>query len=448
MESKNQIIGKLPPQNSEAEISVLGSILLDPESILKIIDIVQPAYFYKFEHQSIFGAMLELFEQRTPIDLVTLSEQLEKKELLAKIGGATYLTTLVNSVPTASNIEHYAKIVKEKAVLRQLIAAGTKITELGFNEERVVDSILDESERTLFNVSQKNLTTKFAAIRDILTESIDRIEMLHENKGAIRGVPSGFRDLDNLLAGFQKSDLVIIAARPSMGKTTLALNIAENVACEANKTVGFFSLEQSKEQLADTLLCSIGEIDSWKLRTGNLSEGDFSSLNEAMGILSEAKIFIDDTPLLNVMNIRAKARRLQMETNLDLIVVDYLQLIEGGGRNSDSRVQEVSDISRSLKALAREIDVPVIALSQLSRAVEARPDKRPQLSDLRESGSIEQDADVVMFIYREDYYHKDSDKKGVAEILIRKHRNGPTGEIELFFKDNQRRFYSLDKKFS
>lgn len=443
--SKN-IQGKIPPQHTSSEQSVLGGILLDSEAMIKVVDILEPSSFYKIEHQKIFAAMLELFEKRIPVDLITLNEQLEKNDKLEACGGSTYLSSLVASVSSASNIEYYASTVKEKAILRQLISAGAKITELGFEEEREINAILDESERTLFNVSQKSLKQKFALIRDVLTESIERIEHLHDNKGEIRGVPSGFKTMDNLLAGFQKSDLIILAARPSMGKTTLALNIAENVAVETQKSVGIFSLEQSKEQLADSLLCSIGGIDAWRLRTGNLNEQDFSNLNEAMGILSEAKLFIDDTPLLNITNIRAKARRLQMEHSLDLIIVDYLQLIDGQGRVNDSRVQEVSDISRSLKALAREIDVPVIAVSQLSRAVESRPDKIPQLSDLRESGSIEQDADVVMFIYRDEYYHRDSEKKGIADILVRKHRNGPVGEFQLFFRPDQRKFYDLEKR--
>ncbi|KKQ90125.1 MAG: replicative DNA helicase [Berkelbacteria bacterium GW2011_GWA2_38_9] len=443
--SKN-ILGKIPPQHVNSEQSVLGGILLDSEAMIKVVDIVEPSSFYKIEHQKIFAAMLELFEKRVPIDLITLNEQLEKTNELAAVGGSTYLSSLAASVSSSSNIDHYASIVKEKSVLRQLISAGSRITELGFEEERKLDSVLDESERTLFSVSQKSLKQKFSLIRDVLTDSIERIEHLHDNKGEIRGVPSGFKALDNLLAGFQKSDLIILAARPSMGKTTLALNIAESVAVESQKSIGIFSLEQSKEQLADSLLCSIGGIDAWRLRTGNLNEQDFANLNEAMGILSEAKLFIDDTPLLNITNIRAKARRLQMEHGLDIIIVDYLQLIEGHGRNNDNRVQEVSDISRALKALAREINVPVLALSQLSRAVESRPDKMPQLSDLRESGSIEQDADVVMFIYRDEYYHRETEKKGIADILIRKHRNGPVGDLQLFFRPEQRRFYDLDKR--
>lgn len=443
---KSSMPNKLPPQNSESEISVLGAILIDNEAMIKVIDILSPEDFYKKEHKQIFSACLALFEKRVPIDLVTLNDQLERTNQVAEVGGSSYISSLVNAVATSSNVEYYASIVHEKATLRSLIAVGSKITELGFQEERELGSILDESERIIFSVSQKSLKTKFAPIRDILAESIERIEYLHNNRGAIRGLPSGFKELDNLLAGFQQSDLVIIAARPSMGKTTLALNIAENISIKSQKTVGLFSLEQSKEQLADSLLCSIGGIDAWRLRTGNLNEQDFGNLNEAMGILSETNLFIDDTPMLTVSNIRAKARRLQLEHQLDLLVVDYLQLIEGTGRKNDSRVQEVSDISRSLKALARELDIPVIAISQLSRAVESRPDKIPQLSDLRESGSIEQDADVVIFIYRDDYYHRDTEKKGIADLFIRKHRNGPTGDVQLFFRPDQRRFYDLDKR--
>lgn len=354
---------------------------------------------------------------------------------------------MVNSVPTSAHVATYANIVHQKATLRRLISAASSITELGFDETAELETILDKAESTLFSVSQKYVKQYFTPIKDILEESFDRIDKLHKDKGTIRGVPTGFRDLDNLLAGLQKSDLVILAARPSIGKSSLALNIADHVACEEKTAVGIFSLEMSKEQIIDRFLCMRGAVDSWKLRTGNLEDEDFGKLNYAMGVLSEAPIYIDDSPYANVMEIRTKARRLQVEHELGLIVIDYLQLMSGiGFKSSDNRVQEVSEISRSLKALARELNVPVLAISQLSRAVEHRPDKRPMLADLRESGSIEQDADVVMFIYRDDYYDKESDQKNIAEILIRKHRNGPTGDVQLFFKPEYMKFGTIEKK--
>jgi replicative DNA helicase len=438
---------KIPPQSIEAEQSVLGSLLMDKDAIIKVADILRTDDFYREDHAIIYGCILKLFEKRKPIDVVTLTDELEKEKKLTKVGGAAYLATLVNSVPTSAHVATYASIVHQKATLRRLISAAATITELGFDESSDLETILDKAESTLFSVSQKYVKQYFTPIKDVLEESFDRIDKLHKEKGVLRGVPTGFRDLDNLLAGLQRSDLIILAARPSIGKSSLALNIADYVACEAKLPVGFFSLEMSKEQVIDRFLCLRGSVDSWKLRTGNLEDEDFGKLNYAMGVLSEAPIFIDDSPFLNVMEIRTKARRLQVEHDLGLIIIDYLQLMSGmGTRNSDNRVQEVSEISRSLKALARELNVPVLAISQLSRAVEHRPDKRPMLADLRESGSIEQDADVVMFIYRDDYYDKDSDKKNIAEILIRKHRNGPTGDIELYFKPEYMKFATIEKK--
>jgi len=359
------------------------------------------------------------------------------------------LATLVNSVPTAAHVVTYANIVHQKATLRRLISAAADITELGFDEVADMEIILDKAESTLFSVSQKYVKQYFTPIKDVLEDSFERIDKLHKEKGAIRGVPTGFRDLDNILAGLQPSDLIILASRPSIGKSSLALNIADYVACEAKTPVGIFSLEMSKEQIIDRLLCLRGSVDSWKLRTGNLEDEDFGKLNYAMGVLSETPIFIDDSPFLNVMEIRTKARRLQMEQELGLIIIDYLQLMSGmSTRSSDNRVQEVSEISRSLKALARELNVPVLALSQLSRAVEHRPDKKPILADLRESGSIEQDSDVVMFIYRDDYYDSDSERKNIAEILIRKHRHGPTGDVQLYFKPEYMKFATVEKKLT
>jgi replicative DNA helicase len=434
----------LPPQNIEAEVSVLGAILLDKDAIVKIADIIDASDFYKDAHGKIYKSMVDLYEHREPIDVVTLTNKLEEQKLLDKIGGGSYVATLASSVPSAANILYYAKIVAEKAVLRRLISASGEISELAFNEKEEIPKILDKAEQTIFQVSQKHTKESFIAIKDILTDSFDRLDELHRNKDKIRGVPTGFRDLDGLLAGLQPSDLIILAARPSMGKSSLAINIAQNIAVKEGIPVAIFSLEMSKEQLVDRLLCSEANIDSWKLRNANLNDNEFQRIGEAMASLSEAPLFFDDTAGINVMEMRTKARRLQSEHGLGLIVIDYLQLMQGNSNNS--RVEEVSEISRALKGLARELNVPVIALSQLSRAVENRPSRIPQLADLRESGSIEQDADVVIFIYREDYYEKETEKKNIAEILVRKHRNGPVGSVELYFKPEQMLFSNLDKK--
>ncbi len=436
---------KLPPYNIEAEKSLLGSLLLDRDAIIKVSDIVRGDDFYQEGHGKIYTAVQRLFERRSPIDLVTLSDELEKNEELEIIGGSSYLATLANAVPTAAHVVEYANIVSEKSTLRGLISASSQITELGFAEDQPVVDILDKAERALFSVSQKYLKQKFVPIRSVLTEAFDRIDELHKEKGKVRGIPTGFKVMDNLLSGLQESDLVVVAARPSMGKTTLVLNMALYAAIKESLPVGFFSLEMSKEQLVDRLLSMEANIDSWKLRTGNLSEEDFERLGPAMGALSEIPFYIDDTPSLNVMEIRTKARRLQTEKGLSMLVVDYLQLIEGGSRSDGNRVQEMSQISRALKGIARELKIPVLAVSQLSRAVESRPDKIPQLADLRESGSIEQDADVVMFIYREDYYKPDTDKKNIAQIMVKKHRNGPTGNVELYFEANKLSFRNLEK---
>jgi replicative DNA helicase len=413
----------------------------------KIADIVSDIDFYRPDHQAIFRAIKRLYEKRSPIDLVTLTNELESLQQLDEVGGAAYLAQLVNAVPTAAHIAHYAEIVRQKAVLRRILEAGSRIAELGYDEEREIGEILDEAEKALFSVSHQLVKDSFMPIADILASSFDRIDRLHREKGLLRGVTTGFRDLDNKLSGLQPSDLIILAARPSMGKTTFALNIALNAAIKGKTTVGFFSLEQSKEQIVDRLICAQAMVDGWKLRTGNLREEDFPAIGMAMGTLAEAPIFIDDTPMMTTLDIRTRARRLKADHNLGLIIVDYLQLIDGGaGGNVDNRVQQVSDISRSLKAIARELDVPVLALSQLSRAVESRDKKMPQLSDLRDSGSIEQDADVVMFLYREDYYDRETERKGITDVLIRKHRNGPIGEVELHFRAEQSRFFDIERK--
>ncbi|OIN89364.1 replicative DNA helicase [Candidatus Berkelbacteria bacterium CG_4_9_14_0_2_um_filter_42_30] len=447
-DNKNLAVGgKLPPQNLEAESSVIGAVLLDKESMLSVVEILSPEDFYDQRNATIFRAILTLFEKRTPVDMVTLTDQLEKEKELENVGGSSYIVSLVNATPSAANVVHWANIVRDKAILRRLITSAVTISDLGFAEEEEVSAVLDKAEQSLFAVSQRFFRQKFIPIKDVLTEAFDRIDKIHKEKGVLRGVSTGFRDLDAKLAGLQKSDLVIIAARPSMGKTSLALNIAEHVSVEGKIPVAFFSLEMSKEQLVDRLISSQAGVDSWKLRTGNLSDEDFPKIGYAMGTLSEAPFFIDDSPGITVMEIRAKARRLQLEENLGIVFVDYLQLIEGRKSSGDiNRVQEISEISRSLKNLARELNVPVVAMSQLSRAVEHRPDKRPQLSDLRDSGSIEQDSDIVAFIYREDYYDDKTEKKGVTEILIRKHRNGPIGNVELFFNAEQMRFRDLAKR--
>ncbi|MFC1652018.1 replicative DNA helicase [Patescibacteria group bacterium] len=440
----------VPPQNMEAEQAVLGSLLIDKDAVVKIADILKEEDFYQEKHEIIFKAMLGIYEARDPIDMVTLTEKLEKGKQIKNIGGASYLSELLSVVPTASHVVSYAKVVQEKATLRRLIRAANDIMALGYQEDKNLSDLLDRAEQSVFTVSQKYLKEKFIPLKDVLTDAFDRIDLLHKDKSQLRGIPTGFKGFDKLLAGLQPSDLIIIAARPSMGKSSLALNIAQHIATKEKASVGFFSLEMSKEQLVDRMLCTEAGIDLWKLRTGSLDDDDFPKLGHAMGSLSDAPLYIDDAATANIMEIRTKARRLQAEHGLDLIIVDYLQLMEGtnGGGNSDNRVQEVSEISRGLKGIARELDIPVIALSQLSRAVEQRQPKIPQLSDLRDSGSIEQDADVVMFVYREDMYETETDRKNIADILIKKHRNGPTGQVELFFHADQTKFSDLETEHS
>jgi len=444
------ILEKVPPQSLEAEQSLLGALLIDKDAIIKIADIINGDDFYKSSHQLIFDAMKTLYEKREPIDLVSLSNILKDRGQLEIAGGRGYLTSLANIVLTSGHVVSYAQIVQKKATLRRLLKAAGDIAEMGYRETEEVNNLLDKAEQALFSVSQKYLKRTFVSITDVLTETFDRIDELHRETGNMRGIPTNYAALDNLLAGLQKSDLIILAARPSVGKTTLALDIARNVAVKSKLSVGVFSLEMSKEQLVDRLLCSEAGVDLWKMRTGRLSDkgenDDFTRINHAMGALAEAKIFIDDSANSNVMEIRTKARRLQSEHGLDLIIIDYLQLMEGtSGR--ENRVQEVSEISRNLKALARELDIPVLALSQLSRGVESRDSHIPRLADLRESGSIEQDADVVLFIYREAVYQRDlpPDKANIAQIIIAKHRNGPTGNVKLFFDPQHVTFKNLDK---
>ncbi|MFA6382991.1 MAG: replicative DNA helicase [Parcubacteria group bacterium] len=440
---------KVPPQNIDAERSVLGALMLDKDAIIKIANLIRIGDFYKDDHNMIYEAMVELYEQREPIDVLSLSNRLEEKKQLEKIGGSSYLTSLVNTIPSSSNIVHYAKVVQKKSTLRKLIEAASEIVELGYNESEDVEKILDKAEQRLFGVSQKYIKQDFVPIKSILEAAFNRIDELHKGDHKLRGIPTGFPDLDNILAGFQKSDLVILAARPSIGKTTLALDLARQIATQQKIPVGIFSLEMSSDQLIDRMLAAESGVDLWRLRTGRLKSGDgdddFQRIGDAMGVLSEAPIFIDDAGSANVMEMRTMARRLQAEHNVGLIIVDYLQLMEGRGGSGDNRVNEISEISRSLKQLARELNIPIIALSQLSRAVESRSPQIPKLSDLRESGSIEQDADIVMFLYREDREKPDTPNKNIVDIIIAKHRNGPVGKISVYFNENSTTFKSLER---
>jgi replicative DNA helicase len=440
------ILDRLPPQNLEAESSVLGSLMLDKDAIIKIGDLIIPDDFYDNRHKQIYQAVLELFEKNVSIDILTVSNLLEEKKILSNLGGSSYLTQLVNLVPNAANILYYASIVRKKGTLRRLIGAAGDINTFAYSEDGDIEEILDKAEQRLYGISQKHLKQNFVPVNTVLHETFERIDQLHRDKGALRGIPTGYVDLDKHLGGLQKSNLIILAARPSMGKTSLALDIIRNVSVNSKIPTGIFSLEMSKDELVDRLLASQSDVELWKIRTGNLNEQDFEKINYGMGTLSEAPIFIDDAAGSNIMELRTKARRLQTEHNVGLIVVDYLQLMTG--RSQENRVQEVSEISRSLKILARELNIPVLALSQLSRGVENRPDKVPQLADLRESGSIEQDADVVMFIYREDMYKgKEASRPNVAEIHIKKHRNGPTGQVDLYFDAAHTSFKNLDQSF-
>jgi len=446
MATSKQIEGRIPPQNLDAEMSLLGAVLIDEEALADISEHVNVTDFYDRRHGIVFGAMMRLYEKHKPVDLLTLTDELKRKNELDDIGGSAYLTELTNYVPTAAHAEAYAELVAQKAVRRRLIKASADISEMGFDEETSTQELLEKAEAELFSVSDQSLKQDLVSLESILNDSFDRLEELSHNKGQLRGVRTGYRDLDNMTAGLQRSDLIILAARPAMGKTTLVTNLAFNVATIAKQPVLFFSLEMSKEQLVDRMLADASGVNSWNIRTGNLTSDEFSKLSDAMGELSEAPIYIDDTPGLSVLEMRTKARRAMHEHPLGLIIVDYLQLMQATGRSDGNRVQEVSEISRGLKLIARELNVPVIALSQLSRSVESRSPQIPQLADLRESGSIEQDADIVMFIYREAYYNPDTDKGNITDLIIAKHRNGPTGSVELYFHPERLRFMSLDKK--
>jgi len=435
------------PHSLEAEQTVLGALLVDPEGIIKVADLLAAEDFYDPTYREVYAAIYQLYQEHQPVDIVTVSSKLQDQKRIQDVGGSAFLADLASKVPTAAHIYKYAQMVKTKAVHRRIIQAGEKIKGLGFDVEREIPELLEEVEKTVFHISSTFLKEKFIHIKEILSSRYEKFAEMHESKDAsIKGVPTGYQALDNKLSGFQPSDLIIIAARPSMGKTSLALNIAQNAAIKHGKTIGIFSLEMSKEQLVDRLFASMLGVDSWKLQKGKLEDRDFQNMGPIMDDLSKANVFIDDSMGSSIPELRAKARRLQMEHGLDLIIVDFLQLMSTGNQGYvGNRVQEISEISRSLKMLGRELKTPVVALSQLSRAVESRPGNIPQLSDLRESGSIEQDADVVLMMYREDYYEEDSDRPGITDIYIRKHRNGPTGRIELMFKREQMRFYDIDK---
>lgn len=438
---------RVPPQNIEAEQSVLGAMLLEKSAIDQVEEILLPEDFYREAHKIIYNAMLELAYKNEAVDIVTITEVLRRNNRLEDVGGISYVTFLANTVPTAANVIYHAKIVAEKSMLRKLVTVATEIASSGYEANEEVALILDQAEKKILEVGENRLGKDFTPIKGIVKDAFDRIERLYQEKGGITGLATGFKDFDRITAGLQPSDLILLAARPSMGKTALVLNIAQHVAVREKKTVAFFSLEMSKEQLVQRLLCSDAPIDSQRLRIGELLDEDWRRLVNAADRLSSSKIFIDDKPGITVMEMRAKARRLKSEHGLDLLVIDYLQLMQGssGSSRNENRQQEISEISRSLKALARELNVPIIALSQLSRSVEARQIKRPMLSDLRESGSLEQDADLVSFLYREDYYNAETENPNITELIIAKHRNGPVATVNLFFEKSFTKFQSLSK---
>ena len=437
-------LGRIPPHNIEAEQSILGAMLIDKTSIATATEIIKGEDFYRDDHKEIFEAMLDLFDKGEPVDLITLTEQLKLRDTLEAVGGVEYLANIATAVPTTANTKYYATIVEEKSLLRRLIKASTDIANLGYEANEEVSSIMEQAEKKIFDILQNRDTEGFSPIRDILIQNFDKLEELYKNRGKVIGVPTGFIDLDKKTAGLHPSDLILVAARPAMGKTSFVLNIAQYAAVHGNVPVAIFSLEMSKEQLINRMLWSEALVDSQRMRTGELEDEDWPKLARVIGPLSEAPIYIDDTPGITAIEIRAKCRRLKLEKNLGLVIIDYLQLMESRGR-TESRQQEISAISRSLKILAKELDVPVVTLSQLSRAPEARSDHRPILSDLRESGAIEQDADIVMFLYRDEYYNPDSEKKNIAECIIAKHRNGSTGTVELQWVGQFTKFRNFDK---
>lgn len=441
-------LGKVPPHDLEAEQAIIGSMLTDKDAVISAIEVLREEDFYREDNKAIFEAIFNLYNRAEPIDIITVKSELEAMGKFEQVGGLEYLAELPEKVPTTANASKYIKIVEEKSTLRRLIKTANEIIELGYDPLQDVEDIMEGAEKRIFNIMQEKNQKGYAPIKDVLVESFTKLEELYNRKQHITGVPSGFSELDYRTAGFHGSELILIAARPAMGKTAFALNIAVNAAVRANTPVAVFSLEMSKDQLVNRIMCSEAMVDSNKVRTGKLEENDWTKLAESIGPLSEANIFIDDTPGINITEIRAKCRKLKLEKNIGMVVIDYLQLIQGSGkRASGSREQEISEISRSLKILAKELDVPVIALSQLSRAAEQRPDHRPMLSDLRESGAIEQDADIVMFLYRDDYYNKESEKKDIAEVIIAKHRGGSTGTVELLWLGSYTKFVNLERRY-
>ena len=439
MDIQESLVEKIPPQNLEAEAGVLGAMLFSPEAVSRALELLEESFFYSEAHQNIFSAMIGLFDRNQAIDLITMTEELRKRKQLEAVGGASYLTQLTAQVPTAANIEYHARIVKDKATLRNLIGAATKIIQESFDPTTEGGQILDHAERMIFDISQHRIEGKFIRLNDIIKDSIEAIDHLYQRKEHVTGIATGFHDFDTKTAGLQPSDFIVIAGRPSMGKSAFVCGIAEHASVVLGKPVAFFSLEMSKEQLVQRMLCSHARVDAQKVRTGYLAHSDWPKLTNAAGKLSEAPLFIDDAPVMNALELRAKARRLKAQHGVELIIVDYLQLLEGRG-HAENRQQEITEISRSLKALAREIRVPVIGISQLSRAVESRTGNRPQLSDLRESGAIEQDADLVVFLFREEYYHPTEENRNKAEAIIAKQRNGPTGSVDLIFLREWTRF--------
>ncbi len=438
-------LGKIPPHDIEAEQAVIGSMLTDKDAIMSAVETLKPEDFYREDNKIIYEAILNLYNRAEPVDIITLKTELQTMKQLESVGGLEYIAQLPDKVPTTANVEQYIKIVEEKSALRALIKTANDLISLGYDQTQDVEDILDTAERKIFDVIQNRNQKGYSSIKDILVDSFTQLEQLYNQKQHITGVPTGFADLDFITAGLHKSDLVILAARPAMGKSAFALNLATNAAVRYNTPVAIFSLEMSKEQMTNRILCSEAMVDSNKVRTGKIEDDDWQKLAEASGNLSQAQIFIDDTPGISVMEIRAKCRKLKLEKNIGMVVIDYIQLVQGSNKRNGSREQEISEISRSLKILAKEINVPVIALSQLSRSVEQRPDHRPMLSDLRESGAIEQDADIVMFLYRDDYYNQESEKKNIAEVILAKHRAGSTGTVELLWLGSYTKFANLDK---
>ncbi|NLK86710.1 MAG: replicative DNA helicase [Clostridiaceae bacterium] len=437
-------IGRIPPHNLEAEQAVLGCMLLDSDVIPTVTELIRSTDFYRDDHREICEAIIDITEKAGPVDIITVSEQLQSRGTLDAVGGLDYLAAITSAVPTTANARHYAKIVEEKSLLRKLIKAASEISAAGYEASEEAAFVLDKAEKSIFDILQKRSTQGFTHIKDVLLDTFIRLEELYNSKGFVTGIPTGFTDLDYKTSGLQNSDLILIAARPGMGKTAMALNIAQYAAVQKHVPVALFNLEMSKDQLVNRMLCSEVMVDSHKMRTGKLEDEDWNKIARALAPLSEAPVYIDDTPGISVMDIRAKCRRLKLEKNLGLVVIDYLQLMQGRGR-TESRQQEVAEISRSLKILAKELNVPVITMSQLSRGPESRNDHRPMLSDLRESGAIEQDADIVMFLYRDDYYNPDTEKKNIAEVIIAKHRNGSTGTVELRWFGEYTKFANLKK---